>query len=179
MIYRSGHASLRGHATNVLSTQEALPAAPGSASVAARQRLFAEGSERTASRGLTRDLPPATFSRFKRVCYLFASPHWRRLGPAACAARFAEMIGRAPPVVVRDDSRRPLAVVLRASGDAQCRQTAIFPRFPFAPRRTTHSHQTAIHGALQSAVFGRRGTLSRRGLVAFGQNWREYARSTR
>src|SRR5437868_7433117 len=110
--------------------------------------------------GLTLYCLPVTFSEFKRVCYLFASLLQRRLGPAACVARFAETIGRAPRVVVRDDSRRPLAVVLRASGDAQCRQTAIFPRFSFAPDTQLTHFKTAIHGALRSAVFGRRGTLS-------------------
>src|SRR5437868_2310319 len=128
--------------------------------------------------GLTLYCLPVTFSEFKRVCYLFASLLQRRLGPAVCVARFAETIGRAPRVVVRDDSRRPLAVVLRASGDAQCRQTAIFPRFSFAPD-TAYSLQNRHSRRATERRFRAPRHVARRGLIAFGQNWREYGRSTR
>jgi hypothetical protein len=46
-----------------------------------------------------------------------------------------------------------------------------FSAFISRPARFTHIN-LAIYDALQSAVLGRRGTLSRRGFVAFGQKWR-------
>src|SRR6267142_1375495 len=61
---------------------------------------------------------------------------------------------RAPRVAARDHSRRPLAVVLRASGAARCRQTAIIPRVSFRSRYPKLAiRTTAFCGALWRSRF--------------------------
>ncbi len=166
--------------TNVAVTGVGEPVARGSRPSTVTDAPFTVVSRWIDISGLTSIDSGLDFSALKRACYLFVHVIERRLGPAACAARFADIAARASRVAARDTFSPPASSRPTSQRGCTCRHRVFSARVLSRPAaHAGHFHIRLRHRRLARSFLGVRHFAVTRFTTPSGENWREYGRSTR